>query len=79
MDTYKINAIKTDGSVDVTFSVDGLKQNISGLPVDDADALDEALCKYGLAYASGLEKAAVEVSDDAKALVGVSKEVKEEK
>jgi hypothetical protein len=73
--TYTINAINANGTVDVTFSVDGKRQNIDGLPVGSADALTAALNDYAVAYAAGLEVQAANVAPpvvpaDVSALVG---------
>lgn len=55
METFTINSINEDGSVDVTFSSDSKKQNLSGLPiVGDKEALNTALSNYAVAYKNGL-------------------------
>lgn len=75
MDTYTITAIDAAGGITVTFSVDGTTQHISGLPLDDADLLHQALSRYAMAYRQGLESAAAAVQtptvpDAITALVG---------
>lgn len=67
---FTIKKIKSDGSVDVSFS-DGVVQNISGLPISDEVSLTKALIEYGQAYLSGkqIEAQSVDVSE-VKALEG---------
>jgi hypothetical protein len=54
MISFTINSVNEDGTVSVTYDVDSVEQNISGLPVNDADALSQALADYGKAYEAGL-------------------------
>lgn len=71
MDTFTItkDSIKTDGTLEVAFSIDGKKQKLSGCPVGDEEALKEHLIKYGEAYARGLALTApVEIKPEVKAL-----------
>lgn len=73
MNTFTINQIHDNGSVDVTFSVDGKKQNISGLSVGNADKLAEELVNYMAAYESGLqvqETKKPEIDSESQAMVG---------
>lgn len=67
---YTINKINDKGSVDVTFDIDKKKQNISGAPISDAEALTAYLSDYEVAYITGLEATKVEVAKDVAALVG---------
>lgn len=75
MATYTINLIKPDGSVDVTFSVDGKKQNLSGKSVGDKEMLASELNDYALAYEAGLATKTVVVDPAAKALEGKAQTV----
>lgn len=68
--TFTIKKINKDGSIDVSFSVDKKMQNISGFPIDDAEALQSALGDYEIAYMAGLEIVTPVISDDVTALVG---------
>jgi hypothetical protein len=71
MDTYTItkDSIKSDGTLEVTFSIDGKKQKLSGCPVEDEEALKAYLIKYGEAYARGLALVApVEIKAEVKAM-----------
>lgn len=52
---YKIIKINENGSVDVSFDVDNVTQNISNLPNEDKEALDMALVNYEAAYVEGLK------------------------
>ena len=76
---FTILKINND-SIDVSFDVDGITQNLSGMPLDNVDALNQALFDYGTAYEAGLQKVAKpEVAPEVKALVGQSMELKIDK
>lgn len=71
MSTFTItkDSTKPDGTLEVAFSVDGKKQKLSGMPVDDAEALQTRLSEYGKAYEAGLAQvAAAEVAAEVKAM-----------
>lgn len=76
MDKFTINKINTDGSIDVTFSSDNKKQNLSGFPVGDKEALVAALSDYAIAYKAGLDVAAPDVvAPEVTAIVGKAQDV----
>ena len=76
-DSYKITKIdQTTGDVTVTYSVDNKSQTISNLPIDDAQALTQALSDYGIAYKQGLAVEAIPTPPSAvTALVGKAQSV----
>ena len=51
---YTIQSINNDGSIDVSFDIDGVVQNLSGAPLTDVDALNQFLFDYGTAYENGI-------------------------
>ncbi len=71
METFTITkgSITADGTLEVAFSVDGKKQKLSGMPVNDPEALVARLSEYGEAYARGLALTApVAVAPEVKAM-----------
>ena len=84
MSTFKILEVNNDGTVKVQYSCDNKVQTLASMPVDNQDALLSRLNDYGFAYEAGLEmeakaKAAVEVPEEVKFVVGVEYEVIEPK
>lgn len=75
-DTYKVTAIDTKtGDIKVIFSIDNKEQTLGGMPINDADALKEALSIYADAYRSGLQVEVVEVDKGVHDLIGKTQEV----
>lgn len=77
MSTFTINAIdKEKGHVEVTYSVDGVRQTMSDAPLGDDKALMDFLEDYGTRYEASLAledaKKAIEpeVEEKIDALVG---------
>lgn len=67
--TIDKDSIKADGTLTVAFDIDNKKQNLSGAPVQDEEALKVWIEEYAVAYARGLEQTApVEVPAEVKAL-----------
>ena len=75
MNTFTINKIYPNGSVDVTFSIDNKMHNISGAPVSDADALTAYLNDWAIAYEAGLAVQTVDVPTEVHDLVGKAQAV----
>ena len=68
---YTIQSINNDGSIDVSFDIDGVVQNLSGAPLTDVDALNQFLFDYGTAYENGIvQTSSPVISPDVEALVG---------
>lgn len=69
---YTIKKINKD-SVEVVFDIDGVKQNISGAPIDTPESLKKFLHEYARAYKQGKESdvkgSGKVVPDEVKALV----------
>jgi len=57
MGTFTIARILTNGTADVTFSIDGKTQNIDNLPLQDAEGLKTALDVYAVTYETGVAQA----------------------
>ena len=73
---YTIDSINNDGSINVTFDIDGVSQNLSGAPLDSLDALNQFLFDYGTSYEAGVNSIQPPViSPDVTALVGQSYDV----
>lgn len=68
--SYTIKSINTNGSVDVSFSIDKKIQNLSGKNVENAEALKAELTEYEAAYVAGIEAAAASIPQEVKDLVG---------
>lgn len=75
MSTFRIVKINTNGSVDVSFSCDNKVQNISDLPIDNAEMLGKALSEYGKAYEAGLATEPNNASPEVQGLIGQVKNV----
>lgn len=70
---FKINEIDENGQVNVTFTLDDkstVEQNIIGLPVDNEEALTEALTNYGIAYQEGKAKESVVIAKEVNDMIG---------
>ena len=62
-----------NNSIDVSFDVDNISQNLSGAPVGDVNALNQWLYDYGMNYENGLVQAGTPVvAPEVTALVGQS-------
>lgn len=71
---YEINSINSDGTVTVTYDIDGVAQTMTA-PLDSAQSLQDYLQAYGVAYAQGLQvqnPVAPTIPDDVQALVSQS-------
>jgi len=84
MITYKITKIDSKtGNVSVTYTIDktDYPQVISNLPLDNADALTQALYDYGTAFKSGkdieTQDTTVSVDQDVQALVNTVQTIEE--
>jgi hypothetical protein len=52
---YTIKKINSNRTIDVSFDIDNLVQNLDGAPIDNAAALQDFLFKYGTAYEAGIK------------------------
>lgn len=67
---FTVNKVNVDGTVEVTFDVDNVKQNLSGMNVLDEKALVLQIAEYGVAYESGKQLEAKVIPQKVKDLVG---------
>jgi hypothetical protein len=67
---YTIDKINDDGTINVTFDIDGISQCLGGMPLDNLDALNQSLYEYGQSYEQGLVKVNLAVAPEVEALVG---------